>query len=211
MDLWTLSGLILVNGTFTARVLVQWVASAREGSCVIPASYWWISTIGAVAGIFYSLIRGEIPFVIGFGLTLVPYIRNLVIHFRPGRIPQPMLLLVPVAILLVLILTWSKTLSAVWIREGEAAWFCIAMAGILIFYSRFFIQWIHSEKMRRNVMPLSFWVASIAGSMLLLVYSIHILDLVFIFSYLFNIVPYVRNILLLRPNTVNTRPETWVN
>ncbi len=108
MDLWTFSSLILVNGMFTARVLVQWIASEREGRCVIPATYWWISTIGAVSGVLYSLIRGEIPFVIGFGLTLVPYIRNLVIHFRPGRNPQPTLLLVPVAILLVLILTCSR-------------------------------------------------------------------------------------------------------
>jgi lipid-A-disaccharide synthase-like uncharacterized protein len=206
MDLWTLSGLILINGMFSARVLVQWIASERAGRCVVPVSFWWISSIGAVWGIIYSLVREEIAFVFGFGVTLVPYVRNLVIHYRLGHNPRPSAFIIPFAILLVSILLSSKWETADWIVDGEGSWFCIAVAGISIFYSRFFIQWIHSEKIRLNVMPLSFWICSLAGSMLLLVYSIHILDPVYILSYLFNSVPYMRNIFLLRSATPDPSP-----
>ena len=51
-------------------------------------------------------------------------------------------------------------------------WKLIGYAGNIIFGSRFFVQWIASERAGRVVVPRSFWHMSIVGSMLTLAYAI---------------------------------------
>jgi lipid-A-disaccharide synthase-like uncharacterized protein len=77
-------------------------------------------------------------------------------------------------------------------------------AGQACFFSRFLVQWIASERVRRSIVPSVFWHFSLAGSVLSAFYAwlgpSH--DVVFVASYVFNIVVYVRNLALAgRPNT----------
>ena len=80
-------------------------------------------------------------------------------------------------------------------------WSIVGFAGTAVFSSRFIIQWIQSERAGRSIVPLIFWYLSIVGSALLLIYAIHIRDLVFILGQSFGFIVYGRNLALLRKAT----------
>ena len=83
-------------------------------------------------------------------------------------------------------------------------WTALGLIGQVLFFMRFIIQWIATEKARRTVIPKSFWFFSIAGAMVLLFYSFIRKDPVFIAGYLLAMVIYFRNLrFALRPDSVN--------
>ena len=62
---------------------------------------------------------------------------------------------------------------------------------------RFLIQWIVSEKRGESIIPLPFWYFSIGGSLILLTYSIHRQDPVFILGQSVGSIIYIRNLILI--------------
>jgi lipid-A-disaccharide synthase-like uncharacterized protein len=77
-------------------------------------------------------------------------------------------------------------------------WKAVGWAGNVAFTARFLVQWYATEKHKQVVVPLMFWWLSIAGSWLILAYSISRKDAVFIVANLFNWIPYVRNLVIQR-------------
>ena len=77
-----------------------------------------------------------------------------------------------------------------------SVWKVVGWLGNVVFFSRFLVQWYATEKLKRVVVPLTFWWLSLAGSLLLLIYSIHKRDSVFLLAYAFNWIPYVRNLII---------------
>ncbi|NOZ08696.1 MAG: hypothetical protein GXO91_07475 [FCB group bacterium] len=77
-------------------------------------------------------------------------------------------------------------------------WLVVGLIGQLCFSMRFLLQWIYSEKQKRSVIPLSFWIFSIAGATILLSYAIHRRDPVFILGQSFGFLVYFRNLILIR-------------
>ena len=76
-------------------------------------------------------------------------------------------------------------------------WEAFGLIGNTIFGTRFFVQWIASEKARQSVVPTAFWWLSIAGSIILLLYFIHMRSIVGVLAYLPNVIPYSRNLVLI--------------
>lgn len=74
----------------------------------------------------------------------------------------------------------------------------IGFIGQGLFSMRFIIQWIASEKAGKSVIPFSFWIFSLGGSVLLLTYAIYRKDPVFILGQAPNVLIYSRNIYLLK-------------
>ena len=79
-----------------------------------------------------------------------------------------------------------------------SVWKVVGWLGNAVFFTRFFVQWYATEKKKRVVVPTAFWWFSLAGSLLLLIYSIHQQDSVFIFAYIFTWIPYTRNLIIHR-------------
>lgn len=84
------------------------------------------------------------------------------------------------------------------LAQGFGIWEFIGVMGWMAFTSRFVLQWIASELRKESVIPVSFWYLSIIGSLLLLAYSWHIADPIFILSYVFNSAIYLRNLFFIR-------------
>jgi len=51
-------------------------------------------------------------------------------------------------------------------------WKAIGLLGSMMFTSRWFVQLYYTRKLKRVVMPLSFWWLSVCGSVLLLAYFV---------------------------------------
>ncbi|UOQ70879.1 lipid-A-disaccharide synthase N-terminal domain-containing protein [Hymenobacter cellulosilyticus] len=74
----------------------------------------------------------------------------------------------------------------------------LGAVGQTVFLLRFVYQWLYSERQGTSVLPLGFWVVSLAGSLLILGYAVLRLDYVLLLGNAFGTVVYARNILLLR-------------
>ena len=82
--------------------------------------------------------------------------------------------------------------------KDASFWLVIGFAGNAIFFMRFMVQWVASERAGRSYVPIAFWWLSIGGSLVLLLYAIHRRDPVFTLAFLPNCVVYVRNLMLIR-------------
>ncbi len=77
----------------------------------------------------------------------------------------------------------------------------IGMLGMLgqgLFFSRFLVQWLASEKKGKSTIPHSFWYLSIGGGLLLLLYAIWRKDPVITLGQAVGLFVYVRNLMLIR-------------
>jgi lipid-A-disaccharide synthase-like uncharacterized protein len=79
----------------------------------------------------------------------------------------------------------------VWIWRG------IGLLGQGLFFSRFLVQWIASERRKESVIPLYFWYLSLSGGIILFFYAMHIRDPIFILGQSCGIFVYTRNLALI--------------
>ena len=73
-------------------------------------------------------------------------------------------------------------------------WLILGFVAQGLFTMRFLVQWIASERAGRSVIPLAFWIFSIFGGLLLLVYALYRKDAVFIAGQAFGVFVYLRNL-----------------
>jgi lipid-A-disaccharide synthase-like uncharacterized protein len=81
LDFWLLFG-IAAQLLFTARFVVQWIVSEKLGKSVVPLAFWFLSMGGGVMLLIYGLVRREPIIILGQGLAVFIYIRNLMLIFR---------------------------------------------------------------------------------------------------------------------------------
>ncbi len=86
--------------------------------------------------------------------------------------------------------------------EHETLWIWIGFGGQALFFSRFLVQWLASERAKKSVIPTAFWFFSIGGGLTLLLYAIHRRDPVFIAGQATGVLIYGRNLwFIYRPRT----------
>jgi len=79
----------------------------------------------------------------------------------------------------------------------------IGFTGQAMFFMRFFVQWLYSEKHKRSLIPIAFWYFSLGGSSLLLIYAIIKRDPVFIVGQSTGFIIYIRNLILIKREQQN--------
>jgi lipid-A-disaccharide synthase-like uncharacterized protein len=73
-------------------------------------------------------------------------------------------------------------------------WVVLGFLAQALFTMRFLVQWIASERAGHSVIPTAFWLFSIGGGLLLLVYALYRKDVVFIAGQAFGVFVYLRNL-----------------
>lgn len=87
-------------------------------------------------------------------------------------------------------------------------WVLFGLLSQGVFFFRFVVQLWESEKKKKVAVPLSFWWLSILGTVMILIYSFHIHDIVFILASFLSFAIYIRNIVLHnREHSLETSPE----
>ena len=67
---------------WSSRFALQWWASEREGACLFPRSFWWISLAGNTLLLAYALHLQDAKFIAGFAIGPFVQIRNLMLAYR---------------------------------------------------------------------------------------------------------------------------------
>jgi lipid-A-disaccharide synthase-like uncharacterized protein len=94
------------------------------------------------------------------------------------------------------------------IVKDLSVWTIVGFVGQAAFLGRFVVQWLVSEIKQRSYIPIAFWYLSIVGSLILLVYSLHKSDIVFIAGFSLNTIIYVRNLHLIYKHKKNGEVAT---
>lgn len=81
--------------------------------------------------------------------------------------------------------------------KTETVWLVVGFLGQGMFFMRFLLQWLSSEKKGRSVIPVTFWYFSFAGGLTLLAYAIYRKDPVFIIGQSTGAFIYARNLQLI--------------
>jgi lipid-A-disaccharide synthase-like uncharacterized protein len=69
---------------FSARFLVQWIASERARRSLVPTAFWYFSLCGGLVLLSYAIHKRDPVFIVGQATGLVVYLRNLYL-LRSGR------------------------------------------------------------------------------------------------------------------------------
>jgi lipid-A-disaccharide synthase-like uncharacterized protein len=84
--LWLGIGL-LGQACFSARFLVQWIATERAKRSVVPRPFWFFSVGGGLTLLAYAIYRRDPVFILGQAAGLFVYARNLYFIYRhPDRV-----------------------------------------------------------------------------------------------------------------------------
>jgi lipid-A-disaccharide synthase-like uncharacterized protein len=84
---WWLAVGWLGNAIFSSRFLVQWYATEKKKQVVVPGAFWWMSLSGSLVLLAYSLFyKHDSVFIFSFAFSWLPYMRNLVIHYRHAQL-----------------------------------------------------------------------------------------------------------------------------
>ena len=75
----------LGQGVFTARFLVQWLASERKKETVMPVAFWWLSLMGGLITLVYAIHLQSAPFMLAQSLGMFVYVRNLMLVRKKKR------------------------------------------------------------------------------------------------------------------------------
>jgi lipid-A-disaccharide synthase-like uncharacterized protein len=70
----------LGNAVFFSRFLVQWYATEKRKQVVVPQAFWWLSLVGSLTLLCYSIHKQDSVFIFAYAFTWIPYIRSLMIH-----------------------------------------------------------------------------------------------------------------------------------
>jgi lipid-A-disaccharide synthase-like uncharacterized protein len=84
VNFWLIVG-FMGQGLFTARFVVQWLASEKKRDVTVPASFWWLSLLGGMSLLTYAISRGDPVIIVGQTMGIFVYIRNMMLAAQAKR------------------------------------------------------------------------------------------------------------------------------
>lgn len=207
---------------FTARFIVQWLESERAKKSVVSPLFWRLSLTGNLLLLVHSFIQIQFHICALQAVNAVISWRNLnLMNQKKPPMPLPRLLALLVFSLMAIIAAfllqdlwlkergelfhsfhWFRTPTTPWNSlESRATpwyWHLVGSFSLILFSSRFWIQWWLAEKAETSYLSPTFWWISLVGALLSIAYFLKIDDSVNLVGPLFGLIPYLRNLALLQ-------------
>ena len=139
-----------------------------------------------------SILLGQ---VLGYYI----YVRNLRLKNSWRILPlyfRYLVVAVPVIALAILLFGGEYSFSSMLKFNTNGAILFWGLLGQVIFSCRFIYQWYYSEKVKKSVLPLGFWIFSIIGSIIISSYSFYLGLYPILIGHLFGLVLYSRNVVI---------------
>ncbi len=205
----------LAQLVFCARVVVQWLESEIKSKSVASKTFWNLSIAGSALMFAHAFVQSQFPVCLAQVCNGVIAWRNLNLMQTEDRqiTFNTMLKLLAASICCVAVLffvQWHFVHNAEtsWFRaptyfkdhpeQGYSPiWHLAGTIGILLFASRFWVQWWDSEKEKESRLGASFWWISLIGAILSCAYFLRLADFVNLIGPASGAIPYVRNLMLL--------------
>lgn len=207
---------------FSSRMLLQWLSSEAKGRSTVMPTFWILSLCGNTLLALHALIQ------IQFHVCLIQAC-NGIISWRNFDLMRPtaqqstfkktcISLFIAAAcvvatfwlqgILLGTTASWFRIPATPWQDSSgihiSPFWHLLGFIGLVLFASRFWIQWWCAEKHGKSYLGGAFWWASLVGDLLCTAYFIAIGDPVNYLGPLFGLVVYTRNLMLIRKENATT-------
>jgi lipid-A-disaccharide synthase-like uncharacterized protein len=194
---------------FGARFLLQWLTSEMKQQSVVTPAFWRISLAGNLMLMIHSFIQVQYHVCLVQACNAVISWRNLNLmgEARDQAKLQTVVIWMCLALTvptLAFVLNgeseWFRVPANAWNsteKPIENIWHFIGFIGIVLFASRFWIQWWFAEKYKLSYLGRPFWWISLAGDLMSLVYFVRIVDLVNVIGPVVGLVPYLRNLMLI--------------
>lgn len=186
---------------FSGRMIIQWITSERHKKVVAPSLFWMLSLVASFIMFIYGYLREDFAIMFGQSLTYFIYIRNLQLQQQWTKIPiagRTIFLVIPILIVVYYFNNNVIDIDKLFKNEAIPLWLLwLGIISQLVFTFRFVYQWIYSEYKKISSLPMGFWLLSLAGSLLILIYAINRKDPVLLVSHLLGSVIYVRNLIIL--------------
>ncbi len=187
---------------FSSRLIIQWFQSEKVKKVVTPLLFWQLSLLASFLLFVYGWLRHDFAIMLGQVLTYFIYIRNLQIQgFWKKMHPSFRIFLFIFPVLLV-IYSFNNNqfdIERIFRNDNIPMWLIIlGSIAQIIFTLRFVYQWIYSEKKKESILPMGFWILSMTGSLLIIIYAVLRKDPVLFTGHIFGSLVYIRNIFLLK-------------
>ncbi|WP_372744554.1 lipid-A-disaccharide synthase N-terminal domain-containing protein [Lutibacter sp.] len=201
MSNWIIFGIgFIAQLLFSGRLVLQWILSEKSKKVLTPALFWWLSLLASFLLFVYGYLREDFAIMLGQALTYFIYIRNLQLQGQWQKTPKIgrwFLWIFPVLIVIYSYNNNSYDVDKLLKNEAIPTWLLIlGIIGQVIFTLRFIYQWIYSEKNKQSILPIGFWILSLIGSILILIYAILRKDPVLLVGHLMGTIIYFRNIII---------------
>ncbi|MDA9907026.1 lipid-A-disaccharide synthase N-terminal domain-containing protein [Flavobacteriaceae bacterium] len=187
---------------FSLRLLIQWLFSEKENKVVTPVLFWILSLIASFIFFIYGYLRNDFAIMLGQFITYYIYIRNLQLQNQWNGLQKGIkigFINFPLIVLLITFIKGEFDFSQLFNQNFIPFWLlALGIISQLIFTLRFIIQWIISEKNKFSQLPNTFWILSLVGSVLILIYSIFRKDPILFIGHAFGIIIYCRNLIILK-------------
>ncbi len=200
---------------FGLRFLFQWISSEQKKRSYVGKSFWYLSLCGnCLLAIHYFvqmqylllLLQVANGFISWRNLNLLK-VRGKKINFQFSLIIlftllsatsglfflQAHSLSLPVNLLEIPLSLIKKDQSDI-----SLVWHLFGAFGCVLFASRFWIQWLETERSGVSRLSSNFWIISILGSASAFIYFFYINDFVSCLNYAFGFIPYMRNLMLIK-------------
>ncbi len=187
---------------FSGRSVFQWVLSEKSKKVLTPSLFWKMSLVASFLMFLYGYLRSDFAIMLGQTLTYFIYIRNLQLQGEWSKIHKVLRVFLWIFPLIIVILGFNNNIydaERLFRNDAIPTWLLIlGIVSQVVFTLRFIYQWIYSEKQKESLLPLGFWLLSLIGSTLIIIYGIFRLDPVLLAGHLFGVVMYARNMIILR-------------
>lgn len=169
---------------FASRIIIQWFKSEKANKIKTPVIFWKLSLLGAIMFFIYGYLRRDFSIMLGQAIIYFVFIRNLALQkeWKPSPFIFKFIVIgFPIFAIWYGIFGADINYNLLFSQQedqGIGTWLLITgIVGQLVYVFRFIYQWIYSEQKQKSSLPLGFWILSLVGSAIVLVYAIYREDL----------------------------------
>ena len=192
----------IAQALFSSRLILQWLLSEKHKKILTPVLFWELSLLASFLLFVYGYLRDDFAIMLGQVITYYIYIRNIQLQHQWEKFPKLLRLFIyafPVIILLYGYNNGVYDREKLFHNEDIPAWlFWLGIISQILFTFRFVYQWLYSERRKESHLPLGFWIISLSGSFLILVYATFRRDPVLLAGQLTGFIVYLRNIVIIQ-------------
>lgn len=190
----------IAQGLFSARVIIQWFLSEKAKKVVSPTIYWQLSLLASFLFSIYGWLRGDFAIILGQIFAYYIYIWNLNSKknwkkFYP--LVRYIILFLPLVALVYVIWNGENTVDRLF-DNISLPLLLFGSAGQIIFTFRFIYQWWYSRSRHESILPVGFWILSLMGSSIIIIYGAFRKDPILILGQSTGFIAYARNLWLLK-------------